>query len=82
MHYTFEKIRQVWISNDFLRFIYQISIEFWIKNTSLQKIFQTDMTFFDQFKVPTIEIWKMLCGVYDTDSLAKEVWQLRICNDY
>ena len=33
-------------------------------------LFQTDMIFFDQFKVPTAFFWKMLCGVYVTDSLA------------
>ena len=58
------------MSNDFLKFIYQISIKFCITNTLLHKFFQTDMIFFDQFKVTTIKIWKMLCGVYDTDSLA------------
>ena len=52
---TFDKIREVWISNDFLKFIYQISIEFWITNTLLHKFFQTDMIFFDRFKVPTIK---------------------------
>ena len=55
---TFEKIGEVWISNDFLEFIYQISIEFWITNNLLHKIFQTDMIFFDQFKVPTIKLGK------------------------
>ena len=55
---TFEKIREVWISNDFLKFMYQISIEFWIRNTLLQKFFQADMIFFDQFKVPTIKFGK------------------------
>ena len=76
---TFEKIREVWISNDFLKFINQISIEFWIRNTLLHKFFfQTDMIFFDQFIVPTIKFGKKACGVYDTDSLASGVWQLRI----
>ena len=71
------------ISNDFLKFIYQISIKFWNTNTLLHKVFffQTDMIFFDQFNVPMIK-FEMLCGVYDTDSLAYEVWQLRICYDY
>ena len=55
---TFEKIREVWISNDFLKFIYRISIEFWITNTLLHKFFQTDMIFFDQPKVPTIKFGK------------------------
>ena len=55
---TFEKIREVWISNDFLQFIYQISIEFWITYTLLNKFFQTDMIVFDQFKVPTIKFGK------------------------
>ena len=56
---TFEKIREVWISNDFLsKFIYQISIEFWITNTLLHKFFQTDMILFDQFKEPTIKFGK------------------------
>ena len=54
----FEKIGEVWISNDFLKLIYQISIEFWITNTLLHKFFQTDMIFFDQFKVPTIKFGK------------------------
>ena len=55
---TFEKIREVWISHDFLKFIYQISIEFCITNTLLHKFFLTDMIFFDQFKVPTINFGK------------------------
>ena len=46
------------ISNDFLKFIYQISIQFWITNALLHKFFQTDMIFFDQFKVPTIKFGK------------------------
>ena len=47
------------ISNGFLKFIYQISIEFWITNTLLLKFFQTDMILFDQFrKVPTIKFGK------------------------
>ena len=54
----FQKIREVWISNDFLKFIYQISIKFWITNTLLHKFFQTDMIFFDQFKVPAIKFGK------------------------
>ena len=81
IYYTFEKITDVWISNDFLKFIYQISIKFWITNTLLDKLFQTIMIFFDQLKVPTIKL-KKLCGVFDTDNLAEEVWQLRICYDY
>ena len=36
---TFEKIGEVWISNDFLKFLYQISIEFWITNTLLHSFF-------------------------------------------
>ena len=39
-------------------FIYQISLEFWIRNILLQKFLQTDMLFFDQFKMPTIEFGK------------------------
>ena len=50
---TFEKIREVWISNDFLKFIYQNSIEFW-----MQKFLQTDLICFDQFKVPTVKFEK------------------------
>ena len=46
------------ISNDFLKFIYQFSIEFWITNTLLHNFFQTDMIFFDQFQVPTIKFGK------------------------
>ena len=56
--FTFQKIREVWISNDFLKFIYQISIKFWITNTLLHKFFQTDMILFDQFEVPTIRFGK------------------------
>ena len=56
---AFQKIREVWISNDFLKInIYNISIEFWIRNTLLQKFLQTDMIFFDQFNVPTIKFGK------------------------
>ena len=55
---TFQKIREVWISNDFLKFIYQISIKFWITNALLHKFFQTDMIFFNQLKVPTIKFGK------------------------
>ena len=49
---------EVWISNDFLKFIYQISIKFWITNTLLHKFFQTDMILFNQFKKPTIKFGK------------------------
>ena len=52
----FEKIREVWISNDFLKFTYQISIEFWITNTLL--FFSDWQDIFDQFKVPTITFGK------------------------
>ena len=31
-----KKIREVWISNDFLKFLYQISIEFWIRNYQIK----------------------------------------------
>ena len=61
---TSEKIREVWISNDFLKFIYIISIEFWIRNTLLHKFFQTDMIFFDQFKVPVIQFGKCFAEFY------------------
>ena len=54
----FEKIREVRIFNDFPKCIYQISIEFWITNTLLHKFLQTDMIFFDQFKVSTIQFGK------------------------
>ena len=57
IYYTFEKLGEVWISNDFLEFIYQISIKFLITNNLLH-FFQTDMIFLDQFKVPTIKFGK------------------------
>ena len=53
-----KEIREVWISNDFLIFIYQISIEIWIRNTLLHKFLQTDMIFFYQFKVLTVKFGK------------------------
>ena len=56
--FTIRLKRSDWISNDFLKFIYQISIEFWITNTLLHRFFQTDMIFFDQFKVPTLKFGK------------------------
>ena len=40
---TSEKIREVRIFNDFLKFTYQISIEFWIRNLLLQKFLQIDI---------------------------------------
>ena len=51
-------LREVWIFNDFLKFIYQISIKFLITNTLLHKCFQTDMIYLDQYKVPTIKFGK------------------------
>ena len=51
----FEKARGIWLSNDFLKFKYQISIEFQIRNTLLQKFLQTDMIFFDQLIVATVK---------------------------
>ena len=57
---TFEKIKEVWISNDYLKFIYQISIECLIRNPLSQKLLQTDMIFFDQFKVPTVKFGKCI----------------------
>ena len=55
---SFEKIREVWISNGFLQLTYQISIKLRIKNTLLQKFIQTDMIFFYQFKVSMIKVVK------------------------
>ena len=69
---TFEKIREVWISNDFLNFIYQISIEFWITNTLFHKFFQTDMIFCDQFKVPTIKFGKRFAELMIPIALLKK----------
>ena len=71
---TFEKIREVWISNDFLKFIYQISINFWITNPLLHKFFQTDnvMIFFAQFKVPTIKFGKCFAEFMIPIALLKE----------
>ena len=69
---TFEKTREVWICNAFLKFIYQISIEFWIRSTLLQKFLQTDMIFFDQFKVPTVKFGKCCAEVMIPIALLKE----------
>ena len=54
---TFEKLGEVWISNDFLKFKYQSRRLHGIlpTNTLLHKYFQTAMIFFDQFKVPSIK---------------------------
>ena len=48
------ELHEVWISNNLLKFIYKISIEFWIRNTLLQKFLQTDMIFFFQLEVLSI----------------------------
>ena len=58
IHYFFETVNnafesEVWISNDFLKCIYQISIEYLVV-----EVYQTAMMFFDQFKVPTIKFGK------------------------
>ena len=68
----FEKVREVWISNDFLTFIYQISIEFWIRNTLSKKFFQADMIFFDKFEVPTIKFRKCFAEFMILIALLKE----------
>ena len=65
--FTFEKIR-LWISNNFLKFLYQIFIQFWI---------QTEMIFFDQFKVSTIKFGKCFAEFMIPIALLKE-----ICYDY
>ena len=88
----FQKIRAVWISNDFLKFIYQISIKFLITNTLLHKFFQTDMIFFDQFKVPTIKFVNFFANFMIPIALLKkfgshefvtiiEVSNMRRCSD-
>ena len=70
---TFEKIREVWISDDFFKFIYKISIEFWITNTFLHKFFfQTDMIFFDQFKVRTLKLGKCFAEFMIPTALLKK----------
>ena len=69
---TFEKIRELWISNDFLKFIYQISIEFWIRNTLMQKFFQTDIIVFDKFKVPPVKFGKCFAEFMIPIALLKE----------
>ena len=65
-------IREVWISNDFLKFIYQISIKFWITNPLLHKFFQSDMIFFDQFKVSTIKCGKCFAELMIPIALLKK----------
>ena len=72
IYYMFEKIREVWISNEFFQFIYQISIKFWITNALLHKFFQTDMIFFDQLKVPTIKIGKCFAEFMIPKALLKK----------
>ena len=64
---TFEKIGEVLIFNDFLTFIYQISIEFWITNTLLHKFFSDWHDIFRSIQSAYDKIWKMLCGDDDTD---------------
>ena len=64
----FEKIREVLISNDFLKFINQISIEFFC----CISFFQTDMIFFDQFKVSTIKFGKCYAEFMISIALLKE----------
>ena len=76
------KRSEIFFSNDFLKFIYQIFIEFRITNTLLHKFFQTDTIFFDQFKVPTIKFGTCFVDFMIPIALASEVWQLRICYDY
>ena len=53
--------------------IYQISIEFWIRNTLLQKFLQTDMIFFDQFKVTTMQSGKCFAEFMIPIALLKEL---------
>ena len=53
-----KRSEKFWTSGDFLKSIYQISMEFWIANILFHKFFQTDIIFFDQFKVPTIKYGK------------------------
>ena len=60
------------ISNDFLKFICQIYIEFWIRNTSLQKFLQIDMIFIDQFKVLMIKFGKCFAEFMIPMALLKE----------
>ena len=42
---SFIKVRGVWIANDFLKFVYQISIEFRFENLDALVFFQIDMMF-------------------------------------
>ena len=70
--FTVEKIGEVRIFNDFLKFIYQTSIEFWITNTLLYKFFQTDMKFFNQFKMPTIKFRKCFADLMIPTALLKK----------
>ena len=64
-------IREAWISNDSLKFIYPISIEISIRNTSLKKFLQTDILF-DQFKGPTIQFRKCFAVFNIPKTLFKE----------
>ena len=70
---TFEHIREVWISNDFLKFMYQISF----KNSGLEipccrSFFQADMIFFEQIKVPTTKFGKCFVEIMKPIALLKE----------
>ena len=55
---SLEKVREVWMPNDVLKFINQISKELRIRNILLQKFLQTDVILFDQFKVYTVKFGK------------------------
>ena len=69
----FKRLEKFGFQNDFLKFIYQISIKFWITNTLWHKFFfQTDMIFFDQFKVPTIEFGKCFAEFMISIALLKK----------
>ena len=69
----FETVREVWISDDFLEFINQISLEFWIWNTLLQKFLPTDMIFFHQFIVSTVKFGKCFAELMILTALLKEL---------
>ena len=54
----FEKVREVRDFHDFLKFIYQISMEFRNTHTFMQRFLQSDKIFYDQFIVSRVNFGK------------------------
>ena len=70
--------RKILPSCKFLKFVYQVTIQFWFRKAFTLKLFEPNIKFENQFIVSAIKFRKWLSKFMYFDSPAGEVWLLNI----